>query len=557
MPARAMRTSDAMLASEVRAISWRGTPERVSRASLRLRTVVAVLVALGTALRLGYYIVNPALSSDEAALALNLMHRSYSGLFHQLDVNQAAPPGFLLVQKLAIDVLGPSPYVLRLFPLLGSLGALLLFFPVASRLVERRTALVGLSLFAISDPLLTYAGTNKPYSTDVLATLGLYAILLVLPNPLGLRGSGDLTLRGSAILTVAGAVAVWFSYASAFVVTVILAVVLIELATSRNWVHFARVLVPIVLVAGSFAAAYFVTHSSVANLQRAFGESPPGLFGDNSGPGLLQTYGGIARYLFAIPDLNHAVRASIAALGVALALIGTVRLARTRLRVTTVLVVPGLLALIAGSTSKYALYPRTFLFLIPALVLLTARGALHVISRRRLSAIGAGSVALAIVVTSASYATVDRFRSTRQADAAKALRYLARNAHPGDALYVHVSAQLDFRYYLECGCFGPDGLVRKARSLWPIRGSISDRPFFRTVPPDLAAGGTTAAVPSFYKSELALFHGRSRVWVLVMDPAASAQTALRHALFEMGQEKDVYPRSGPTATAWVALFDLG
>src|SRR5206468_2961044 len=122
-------------------------------------------------------------------LALNLMHRSYSGLFHQLDVHQAAPPGFLLLQKFALDVLGPSPYVLRLLPLVGSIAALGLFYPVARRLVDKSTALLGLSLFAILDPLLVYAGTNKPYSIDVFVTLALYAVLLAVSDRLDMRGA--------------------------------------------------------------------------------------------------------------------------------------------------------------------------------------------------------------------------------------------------------------------------------------------------------------------------------------------------------------------------------
>jgi hypothetical protein len=144
------------LTTEADATSPKGMEERLRRTSLSLTTMtVGVLVALGVALRLAYYLANPALSSDEAALALNLMHRSYGELFQQLDVNQAAPPGFLLVQKFAINAFGPGPYILRLFPLVGGVAALLLFYPVSRRFVGRRAALVGLGLFAISEPLLT------------------------------------------------------------------------------------------------------------------------------------------------------------------------------------------------------------------------------------------------------------------------------------------------------------------------------------------------------------------------------------------------------------------
>jgi Dolichyl-phosphate-mannose-protein mannosyltransferase len=544
-----MRTTDATVGSPAKV-----TPrERLEKGASSVWTsvstaTVGVLVALGIALRLAYYLRNPALSSDEAALALNLMHRSYSGLFQQLDVNQAAPPGFLLLQKLAIDVLGPSPYVLRLLPLTGGIAALLLFYPVAKRLVNRRTALVGLGLFAISDPLLVYAGTNKPYSIDVLVALGLFAVLLALPDRLG--------MRGSFMLALAGAIAVWLSYASVFVLTAIVGVVLIQVGRRRRFDELARVILPLVLVAGSFVVAYSLTHASVAHLQSSLANQSGLLSSSGGRPGLLQTYGGIARFLFGVPILNHGVRSGIAIVGMALALIGAAALARTRLRVATVLLIPGVIALIAASTSKYTLFPRTFLFLIPALAILTARGGLYLLSRGRMSIVLAGAVALAILFASASYGTVDRFRFIRHADSVSTLVYLTQNVQRDDALYLHLSAQLDFRYYLECGCFGPAETVRKARSLWPARGKLSDSSFIRSAPPNLVAGSAKGTVPSDYASDLAPLRGKRRVWVLVMDPTARAQRALVRYLSEIGQRKDVFPGSDPKATASVALYDL-
>ena len=543
-----MRATDAMLSSETRVLSWRGAAERASRTSLGLSTVIAGLfVVLGTALRLAYYVANPALSSDEAALALNLMHRSYSGLFHELDVHQAAPPGFLVLQKLAIDVLGPSPYVLRLLPLIASIAALALFYPVAKRLVDRSTALLALSLFAILDPLLVYAGTNKPYSIDVLVALALYAVLHAV--------SDRLDARGALILLVAGAIAVWLSYASVFVLAVVVLLVLVDALRTRGSAGLVTILAPVALLVASFAAAYALTNASVVQLQRSLGENTS-LFTKEGQPGLLQTIGGMARFLLGVPALNHTARSAIALLGIALAVVGAAALARTRLRIGVVLVLPGIIALVAGSTSKYALFPRTFLFVIPALALLTARGAVYLMSRSRLAPVLLGGVAFAFVVASASYGTVDRFHSLHHADSVDTLRYLTQHVRRGDAVYLHLSAQLDFRYYLECGCFGSAELVRKARSLWPVEGAISGRPFLKSVPPNLTAGSVTARLPSYYVSELAPFRGRSRVWVFVMDPTARTQRALRQYLLEIGREKDSFPRSDPKTTASVALFDL-
>jgi hypothetical protein len=101
------------------------------------RPLVFALTAIAVSLRLAYYLLNPSLSVDEASLALNIMHRPFSSLFAQLDFNQAAPAGFLLLQKLLINSFGATPYGLRVLPLIAGVVASLLIYPVATWVVVR------------------------------------------------------------------------------------------------------------------------------------------------------------------------------------------------------------------------------------------------------------------------------------------------------------------------------------------------------------------------------------------------------------------------------------
>ena len=80
------------------------------------RAVAAILV-YGVAVRLVHYLAGRPLWRDEAALALNIVNRSFAGLIQPLDYNQAAPLGFLALEKATILVGGHSEYALRFWPL--------------------------------------------------------------------------------------------------------------------------------------------------------------------------------------------------------------------------------------------------------------------------------------------------------------------------------------------------------------------------------------------------------------------------------------------------------
>lgn len=509
--------------------------------------VVAALVAVGIVLRLTYYFLNPALSSDEAALALNLMHRSYSGLFDQaLDWDQAAPPGFLLLQKLAITVFGPGPFALRLLPLAAALAALALIYPVAKRFVGPRAAVLALALFAISDPLMTYAGTNKQYSVDVVVVLALYR---------GVFAAREIfAAREAMLLASFAAVGVWLSHAAVFVVAGIVTVLLFEAARARKIADLAWISSVIAFWLGSFAAAFSLTRASVANLQGPIAGNHPSLLS------LLQTYGGMVRFLFGVPTSVDGIHSAIALLAITLVGVGAVTLWRARPPRAALLLVPAILALVAAFLNKYALLPRAFLFLIPALVIFAAGGTLSLMAvRRRAPTVVLGAAAYAIVLASAAYSTTDHLWSRPEADPLRVLRYLTEHAQRDDSLYVHLSAQLGFRYYLECGCFGTSETVRKARSLWPVQPPTSDSTFIRSAPPHLVAGTYDGDTPSGFRSDFAPLRRRARVWNLTMrfygDPTGSRQRALATYLRQNGTRIDVFPGRGSEVSATVSLYD--
>ncbi len=92
---------------------------------LQLVAVAAAVVGVG--LRVRMYLENRSLWLDPAMLALNVVNRDASELLGRLDMNQAAPPGFLLVSKAIGSMFGYSEYSLYLAPCLFGVAAFLLF----------------------------------------------------------------------------------------------------------------------------------------------------------------------------------------------------------------------------------------------------------------------------------------------------------------------------------------------------------------------------------------------------------------------------------------------
>src|ERR1700760_495586 len=93
--------------------------EPATGAEARARRVppwLPLLVALGAALRLLQLLPNRSLWIDEAALALNLIHRSAQQLAGHLAHGQMAPIGFLWLEKASMALFGDREPSLRLLP---------------------------------------------------------------------------------------------------------------------------------------------------------------------------------------------------------------------------------------------------------------------------------------------------------------------------------------------------------------------------------------------------------------------------------------------------------
>ncbi|MGD2069036.1 MAG: glycosyltransferase family 39 protein [Gemmatimonadota bacterium] len=174
-----------------------------------MRALWLLALAVGVAARLIPWLRGRSFRLDEASLLLNLMARGYAGLAEPLAFNQAAPPGFLIVEKALYGFFGVSELGLRSFPCLAGVAALVAFMVLSRRLLSRSAALYASWCFAVAPPLVRWSSDLKPYSLDVLVvcllTLGLA------------EAERRRSMPAVAVFGVLAAVGVWFSYPASFV----------------------------------------------------------------------------------------------------------------------------------------------------------------------------------------------------------------------------------------------------------------------------------------------------------------------------------------------------
>jgi hypothetical protein len=140
---------------------------------------ITLIIALSIITSLIQFLYNPSLWQDEAALALNIIHRNSSDLLKPLDYGQVAPILFLQIEKLFSTIWPNSEYGLRLFPLLCFWASILLFNQITKKQIHSIYArIAALSFFAFGYMFIYYSTEIKQYMSDVFVLLCMLYLLL-------------------------------------------------------------------------------------------------------------------------------------------------------------------------------------------------------------------------------------------------------------------------------------------------------------------------------------------------------------------------------------------
>lgn len=326
-----------------------------------LRYLSLFFLILGVLVRIIQYLSNRSLWFDEANLALNIVHRSYGELIQALDYNQAAPLGFLWLEKLATQVFGNNEYALRLLPTVAGIVALVIYYFLASRYCSKLAAPIAIALFACSRYTLYFATELKPYSSDVAIALILLWILTKIRHQI-------LKAREIIGLALLGALSIWLSYPAIFVLGGLEGYYL--LTVSRKYLRRIlanRIIIYLVWVA-SFASLYFYTIANTLNndaLSSSWEARYPDSFGD-----IIWMFDALGRFFYhpmgflGITD----------GIGIVAFIFGCVAWYRHNRIIFGALVAPFVATIIAAYLHKYPFRDRLILFLAPLGMLIVAEG---------------------------------------------------------------------------------------------------------------------------------------------------------------------------------------
>ena len=371
-------------------------------------------------------------------LALNIVNRNFAGLLKPLDLDQGAPIGFLLVEKVFNLLFGRNEYSLRLFPLLLGLASLWLFYLLLKRVISGTSLIVVFALFAINPRLIYYSSELKQYIVDVVVT-----ILLLL---LAIQFFEKPSRKGLAVLTLAGLLALWFSHPSLFVLAGIGITLFFSYLQKRDYANLGLVAGMGVLWLANMGLLYSLTLGDLSQnsymreyWQGAFAPMPP--------------WSDWNWYLTSFQknmDTHFAITYA-AWIVLILMLAGWIVLFKTRRLFAIALAWIFSVILLASFLQLYPSLERMVLFLIPIWLLLI--GALLMFLDQSLHARPIFG-ALGIILISGYFfygaipRTFEQFASPKYFEHIRpSMEYLKENWKQGDSMFITNGAVPAFEYY--------------------------------------------------------------------------------------------------------------
>ena len=491
-----------------------------SKADSRMVIILIIIACLvGFFLRTYFYIINRSLWLDEAMLALNIVNRSFLDLLKPLDLDQAAPVGFLLLQKVAICLLGVRDYVLRIVPMLSGLLSIPLMYAVTSQ-YRQSCVFFSLALFALSLKLIYYSSELKQYSTDVLASL---LLLFIVPKCI----EKNVKPHALIALGITGVMAMWFSHPSLFVLAGILLTLGLTFATNRAGYRLMWLIGVGVVCLINLAIIYCVSLRCI--------ESNSDLLNYHSKSFAPLPWTNFRWYYDAlIGMLSNPATLPTNLITVGLLIIGTFSFAAKKWQLMLVLLAPLLFTLVTSGLGRYPFTGRFLLFLLPPLLLLLNEGFerfWRILSKGNRSLSWLVSVSLIIYFLYGPTATAYKNLQSppMREDIKSVMSYMKKHYLKTDVIYIYYGGGPAFEFYA------------------PLYGFNRD---------SYTVGSNARNKPTQYIEDIKKINHSRRVWFVFSHNCSwcvvNEQDFILEHLNKIGLKKDEHTAEGASAY----LYDL-
>ncbi len=482
------------------------------------------IIYFGILVRLVQYLSNRSLWNDEAALALNIVNRSYLELLQPLDYDQGAPIGFLMVEKLAVQVFGDNEYALRLFPLLSAIISLFIFYELAKKCLQPQAVTIALALFATLHIWLEYATEVKQYSGDVAIAV-LLCLLLMQMN--------KLSFAQTITLSIVGAVAIWFSHPAMFVLAGIGASCLLLSLVKKDLATSLKLLAVYFIWALSFAGFYLISLKDIANQEDLYKSwEGRGTFPSSSSDinWLFTSFTEFFHNPLGFPDV-FLVPAIFAFL------VGCASLHRRK--TLLILLSPLFVTYFAAYLHKYPFDGRLVLFLVPFVTLLVGEGT--AVIRRKTHSTSFAKIGILVLVLllvppigTAGYLI---FKPYVKQEIRPVISYVRKHQQSEDVIYVYQRAEYQFKYYANKFGYQEGDYILGIDDLDKKDGQ-----------------GTSKEEWQRYKSDLDKLRGNQRVWIIFSHVRTWDKESERITSYldTIGKQIDFFKREG----SFGYLYDL-
>ena len=487
--------------------------------------VVWVVIGFGIVVRVAQYVWNRSLWADEAVLALNIVNRSFWELLQPLDYDQGAPLGFLMVEKLAVQVFGNNEYALRLFPLICGVVSLFLFYGLAKRFIQGWGITIALALFASLHYLVYYSSEVKQYSSDVAIALFCSLLSLRLLSP-------KLGIYDVLILSLGGAIAIWFSHPAIFVLAGVGGCCFLLKLVKKEEIKLTNYLAIYSSWIISFIAFYFISIKNLSSdedlltsWQKAFPSFPLDIIW------YLDAFG---KFFYRPLGFNG----PFDGLAIIIFVVGCIAYYHRNKRSLLIIVSPILVTFLASAIQKYPFRSRLVLFLTPFVILLIAEGVDYLRRKTKYKFAPIFSIVILLLllappVISASQIMVKPYL---RGEIKPVISYIKTNQKPGDILYIYQRGKYQFIYYAEKFGYQKGDYIIGVDDLDKYDGKkLSEAEWQR------------------YKNDLDNLRGNKRVWLLFSHATVPSENKkIISYLDSIGKQIDFFQQPG----AFVYLYDL-